>query len=811
MEAYKHSIRLLSDLQQLYAIIVVNMNKGESYLFKGNEQVSNFFSIFKDRLYPQLQPLDRTSNYMFLYCSNDIDIFIAKKALNLCSIHQVTPIDMAQIQRNQNAQKTVEKHDAAQSSQTMINRPLDESGKNDGKNTELPNATTASGSLIKESNTINNLNLEPAMEKRRLPDLDLSGRERTPPRSESHRRQPSPSPSPNLEVFRRRHFSPSSAQSSHPPQTQTNYYSVQTRATDRTPQQSTSRPIPPRTVRRERQISDPIPKESASKTEDPNISPIIAPSKDLSSMFMSPTVQNLKNIDLKPLPGMLQIDPKHLRDELRAQEIEWEKLPHLKGKRVREPEPPKKSDDMELTRVSTHQQNKEAQQKELKEVFLQEVNKSFDKIEKELREQHEKEEREKRARAAESRLKPQANVLIEDLLETRRERQNQQRKKKKEKQLAKLRKQPGKKLKEKQLTEAQEQQKQHEEKLREQQEREGKELRENLLKEVELRKAQEGKEKELGEKRLREVREQQEKELEEARNREKEELRKARKQQEKDLSPPQTPERKLEFTPSPPPTQLPEEVISIPDTYEESEFQKSSPSTSKKIMEEIQGTKKPLKETEQIISTTSAKESSAKERFDRLSTIASLRLEDLHIPYIDGTPSEQEEERADNQLSKFKFGRGKNRKKAIKIFNVSEDERNNLKSLCIDFKEKNKTLENQMNYILRNHLHIESQLNSFFEFAANYTILTEIPILDLENDQIYDELKENTDYTQEACKYVAKILSKIKSIINSANKSDIKIRKVTGADKKRITDNIQHIVDRLNNIHKTRKNERWIT
>ena len=189
MEAYKHSIRLLNDLQQLYAIIVVNMNRGESYLFKGNDQISNFFSIFKDRLYPQLHPLDRTSNYLFLYCSNDIDIFIAKKALNLCSIHQVTPIDMAQIRRIQNAQKTVEKHDATQIPQTMINRPLGESGKNDGKSTELPNVTTASGSMIKEGNVtkessmISDLNLEPAMKKRKLSDQDLSRRDPSPPRS----------------------------------------------------------------------------------------------------------------------------------------------------------------------------------------------------------------------------------------------------------------------------------------------------------------------------------------------------------------------------------------------------------------------------------------------------------------------------------------------------------------------------------------------------------------------------------------------------------------------------------------------------
>ena len=584
MEAYKHSIRLLSDLQQLYAIIVVNMNRGESYLFKGNDQISNFFSIFKDRLYPQLQPLDRTSNYLFLYCSNDIDIFIAKKALNLCSIHQVTPIDMAQIRRIQKAQKTVEKHDATQIPQTMINRPLGESGKNDGKSTELPNVTTASGSMNKESNTINNLNLEPAMEKSRLSDLDRIGRGSTAPRFGPHSRPPSPpspSPPPNPDVFRRRDFSQSSAQSSRPSPTQTTFYSVQTMA-NRTPQQSTSRPSPPRTVRRERQISDPIPKESASKTvEDssisinqPSLSTINAFSKNLSPMmipYLSPIVQNLKTKAPKPHTGTLQIDPKYLTEEKR---IPGEK----EIMRVRKPEPPKESDDMELTRLSTPQQ--------IREAHLKALDKSVDKIEKilrEFREQEEREKREKRVRAVERRLKPQAKVLIEDLKKRRREKQETTTKKLKEKRLSKAREQPGEKeLKEKQLKEAQEQQKQQEEKLREQQEQEGKELRENILKGIELRRAQEREEKDLREKRIREAREQHEKDLREKRLKEKQ----LKKQQEKELLS-QTPTRELEFTSSPSPIKQ-TDASKVDIKEPEFQTQTPSPSTSKKIVEEIQ-------------------------------------------------------------------------------------------------------------------------------------------------------------------------------------------------------------------------------
>jgi len=654
MEAYKHSIRLLNDLQQLYAIIVVNMNKGESYLFKGNDQLSNFFSIFKDRLYPQLQPLDRTSNYLFLYCSNDVDIFIAKKALNLCSIHQVTPIDMAQIQRIQNAQKTVEKHDTTQIPQTMINRPLGESDKNDGKSTELPNVTTASGSMIKESNTINNLNLEPAMKKQKLSDPDLSGREVTTPRSDISSQTP---------ILQR------TTQPTHPSTDQTSY--------------STKK-------------------------------------RKLSDLDLSGRESTLSEFD-------------QFKEHLEQQ-----------GSTLSTPPPrPKPS--------------------------------------------------------------PITPDLFSDMAESRAE-----------------------------LQEAQEQQ---EEEAQEQQEEElmtPEELRAKRLEAIEkyqktpwrrqsmagaldlaMKQAEE-------EAKRRELRNQQEKELSEKEKRETQE------QQEKELLP-QTSTKKVEFTPSPPPTQLTEEVIPIPDTFEESEFQTPSPSTSKeipeeippkkqtgaskrdieesefqtpspsttkKIMEEIQGTKKPLKETEHIFSPISAKK-----RFDRLSTIASLRPDSSAVK-----PTEQEIEKAVSVLKKF--DREKARELAGKIFNFSQVELDTLQKIYKKFKGKNKTAAEQMNFILQFHQANESDLITFFEFAANYTIHTGKPILNLEDNQIYDELQKNTKYTPEACKYVAEILAKIRIIINSALFDNIKIRSMNNDIKTQITYDTNHTISRLKFIIKTRKKKK---
>lgn len=836
MEAYKHSIRLLSDLQQLYAIIVVNMNRGESYLFKGNDQISNFFSIFKDRLYPQLHPLDRTSNYLFLYCSNDVDIFIAKKALNLCSIHQVTPIDMALIQRIQNAQKTVEKRDATQSSQTLINRPPDESGKNDRKSTELPIVTTTSSSMIKESNKIDNLNLKPAMG---------SGREPSPPGSGSHSH---PRSSPRHDIFSLDTTFQGTSQPTHLSTDQTILYSLQTTA-DRPSQQSSSRPSTSHTVHHKKPISDPVPTESVPRTEESS-TPIKQPG-------LSTSKDDTRKLSFLSTPD---IPP----------------IPDLKMNRRRESEPPKESDDMELTLISAFQQNRKAPEQQEKELraerlkaaeerrkqqekkiledqigatLLKEVDKSVDKIEKELREareQQKQKEKEKRLRAVDRRMKQ--TKTLKDTLETRRERQKQQSKKLKEKQLNKTREQTEKELKEKQLREAQEQQKRQEEKLREQQEREGRELTEKLLKEIESRKAQEQ------EKQLREAREQQEKELAEARKREKEELRKVQEQQEKEVLP-QTPTRKLEFTPPPSPTPEREEELPEPDIspikstdaskehIKEPEFQTQtpSPSTTKKVVEEIQeiqGAKKPVKESEQITSPTSAEKSlkrlrlkerfdrrtpkrrfaslSPKERFDKLSVIASSPPDyDVIIPYVDDIPTQQEKAVAEYILSS-RLNKEEIPKLTGKIFNVSDDDRGKLINLFKNFQKENRTAEDQMNFILRNHLGRDPNLNvlldfadSFFDFAANYTIYTGIPILDLEDNENYEMLKKDTRYTQEACNYVADVLSRIRSIIIAGKIGDIKIRKTNRETKTQITRGIEKTIDRLRRIAKTRKKGKW--
>jgi len=110
-----------------------------------------------------------------------------------------------------------------------------------------------------------------------------------------------------------------------------------------------------------------------------------------------------------------------------------------------------------------------------------------------------------------------------------------------------------------------------------------------------------------------------------------------------------------------------------------------------------------------------------------------------------------------------------------------------------------------MNFILINHRATESDLTTFFEFAANYTILTGIPILNLEDKQIYEELKKDTKYTQAACNYVAEILSKIRSIIIAAKKDDIEIRNVPRETKTQITNVLRKTIERLQRMWKTRE------
>ena len=667
MEAYKHSIRLLSDLQQLYAIIVVNMNKGESYLFKGNDQISNFFSIFKDRLYPQLQPLDRTSNYLFLYCSNDIDIFIAKKALNLCSIHQVTPIDMAQIRRIQKAQKTVEKHDATQIPQTMINRPLGESGKNDGKSTELPNVTTASGSMIKESNVtkessmISDLNLEPAMKKRKLSDPNLSGRETTPPKSD---------------IYSSELLSQGSTQHTHPSTDQTSHST------------------------RKRKLSD---------------------------LDRSGTESTLSEFD-------------QFKEHL-------------------------------------EQQGKEAQEQQEEELMSPE----------ELRAKRLKAiEKYRKETGRRTSMVPAIVLALEQVEEDHKKRL--------------LRYQQEKELSEKEKREA-----------REQQEKEL--VPQTPTRELEFTTSPTPTQLSLGDLSRSDISPIKEtdaskSDIEESESQtpspstSKEIMEETSPIKETDASKEDIEE--LEFqTPSPSASkEISEETPPKKRTRarkrdtKEPEFQTPSPSISKELSEEIQGSKKPLKETVHTLSPISAK------RFNRLSAIAKLRPDSSAIPYISYKPTKQE--MINTVLVLNKFDREKARELAGKIFNFSHVELAALKKVYKIFKEKNKTLEDQMNFILQFHQADESDLTTFFEFAANYTILTGEPIVSLKDNQIYEELKNKPAYTKEACNYVASILSKIKSIINVAIFKNIKIRSMTKEFRSRLTHDTNQTIERLKTITKKR-------
>ena len=327
-----------------------------------------------------------------------------------------------------------------------------------------------------------------------------------------------------------------------------------------------------------------------------------------------------------------------------------------------------------------------------------------------------------------------------------------------------------------------------EEEIREARERQEKERQLREQKEYELRKKQI----ESAKKRLEQIVEQIEKEAELSRRKYESRFGQLRGQKEKELLS-QTPTKQLTVEDLSEPDISPiKQTDASKEDIKEPEFQTQtpSPSTSKKIVEEILEIQ--------------AKESSAKERFDRLSAIASLRADSSIAPYVGYTPTKQARENVDYFLSKID-----KEKYALagKIFNISEDERGDLIKLFENFKEKNKTAADQMNFILINHRALEANLVTFFEFAANYTIHTGIPILNLENEEIYDELKEDTDYTQEACNYVAKILSKIKSIINAAKKADIKIRNVP---KTQITKVIQETIGKLKTITETREKEYFI-
>ena len=192
-----------------------------------------------------------------------------------------------------------------------------------------------------------------------------------------------------------------------------------------------------------------------------------------------------------------------------------------------------------------------------------------------------------------------------------------------------------------------------------------------------------------------------------------------------------------------------------------------------------------------------------------MSAIASPPLDNTDISYLTDIPTPRKSVTA-RYILYAKYDKEEIRRLAEKFFNVSNDDRDKLINLFENFKEKNKKMSDQMNFILRNHVSDVSDLESFLDFAVNYTIHTGIPILDLENKENYEKLKKDPRYTQEACNYVADVLALIRLIIIAGKIGNIKIRNVGREIKTQITRGIEKTIDRLRRIERTRKKAKWI-
>lgn len=94
--AYRAANEYLKNLQNLYAVLVVNMSNGEYTIFKGNDQLQLFKLTFENRLRTKMHVLDKSSEFLFFYCNNDIELMAAERILPTIGNREVNPIEQDQ-------------------------------------------------------------------------------------------------------------------------------------------------------------------------------------------------------------------------------------------------------------------------------------------------------------------------------------------------------------------------------------------------------------------------------------------------------------------------------------------------------------------------------------------------------------------------------------------------------------------------------------------------------------------------------------------------------------------------------------------
>lgn len=93
MEVYRQAIDFLKYLQNIYAIVSLNMNNGKFVIFKGKEELDQFYALFGDQFKMTPHVLDQTNDFIFFFCNREIDVLFAQLIIKLIGNPSVLPID----------------------------------------------------------------------------------------------------------------------------------------------------------------------------------------------------------------------------------------------------------------------------------------------------------------------------------------------------------------------------------------------------------------------------------------------------------------------------------------------------------------------------------------------------------------------------------------------------------------------------------------------------------------------------------------------------------------------------------------------